>query len=81
MRKFLHQPMGIEQEMKKHIDCDWLIEKSKGVYFCCDTRSPNKGKELDESFIHQEACSFYHSKNDKSNPGFFEDFEPAAVSE
>lgn len=62
--------------MKKHIDCDWLIEKEKGVYFCCDTRSPHKGKELDEDFIHQGACSFFHAKKESHDQRFFEDYQP-----
>lgn len=63
--------------MKKHIDCDWLIEKEDGVYLCCDTRSPIKGKHLDEDFIQQEACEFFHPKPEDVEEGYFDNLDSA----
>jgi hypothetical protein len=57
-------------EMKRHIDCNWLIEKAEGVYCCCDTRSPNKGKELTIEEALQESCLFFHFKKDKPQTAF-----------
>lgn len=46
--------------MNTHLECEWLIEKSKDVYICCDTRSENHGKELSIEEIKQPVCKFFH---------------------
>lgn len=45
-----------------HKDCEWLIEKGKGSYICCDSRSAKQGVELSREEIHQKACPFIHLK-------------------
>ena len=57
-------------KIKRHIDCDWLIEKSAGTYFCCDTRSPEKGKELCQQDVIQQACTFFHPKKKRDFSGW-----------
>lgn len=47
-------------EMKRHLDCDWLIEKSPGLYRCCDVRSGMVGKDLNKDQAMQDACRFFH---------------------
>lgn len=57
--------MGEDLEIKRHIDCDWLLEKREGIYCCCDTRSANRGKELTKKETLLEACQFFHYKKEE----------------
>ena len=59
--------LGDELEVKRHIDCDWLLEKEEGVYYCCDTRSPHRGQALTKDDSLKEACPFFHRKKNSTD--------------
>ena len=80
VRGSLNNLISSELYMKRHIDCDWLIEKKDGVYLCCDTRSPHKGHELDDNFVYQEACEYFHPKKQNIDISYFNNLK-SAVSE
>lgn len=50
--------------MSRCKDCAWLFEIYEDTYHCCDSRSLHSGKELDAEQILQEACEFFHPKNE-----------------
>jgi hypothetical protein len=55
--------MSNESEIKRHIDCDWLIEMGKDSFQCCDGRGALKGEVLSREEAHKSACEFIHFKN------------------